>query len=24
LRDTAEFIAVAHQVREALADGHHD
>jgi NitT/TauT family transport system ATP-binding protein len=24
LRDTPEFIAVAHEVREALADGHHD
>lgn len=24
LRDTTEFIAVAHEVREALADGHHD
>ncbi len=24
LRDSAEFIAVAHAVREALADGHHD
>lgn len=24
LRDTAEFIAVAHEVREALADGHND
>lgn len=24
LRDTTEFIAVAHDVREALADGHHD
>jgi NitT/TauT family transport system ATP-binding protein len=23
LRDTAEFVAVAHEVREALADGHH-
>ncbi len=23
LRDSAEFIAVAHEVREALADGHH-
>ena len=22
-RDSAEFIAVAHEVREALADGHH-
>jgi len=24
LRDTTEFIAVAHEVREALAEGHHD
>jgi NitT/TauT family transport system ATP-binding protein len=24
LRDTPEFIQVAHEVREALADGHHD
>lgn len=24
LRDTTDFIAVAHEVREALADGHHD
>jgi len=24
LRDTAEFIAVAHEVREALGDGHHE
>ncbi|OQW87873.1 MAG: sulfonate ABC transporter ATP-binding protein [Rhodoferax ferrireducens] len=24
LRDTPEFIAVAHEVREALAEGHHD
>ena len=24
LRDTAEFVAVAHEVREALADGHHE
>ncbi len=24
LRDSADFIAVAHAVREALADGHHD
>jgi NitT/TauT family transport system ATP-binding protein len=24
MRDTAEFIAVAHAVREALAEGHHD
>lgn len=24
LRDCADFIAVAHEVREALADGHHD
>ena len=24
LRDTTEFMAVAHDVREALADGHHD
>ena len=23
LRDCAEFVAVAHAVREALADGHH-
>jgi len=23
LRDTPEFVAVAHEVREALADGHH-
>jgi len=24
MRDSAEFVAVAHAVREALADGHHD
>ncbi len=24
MRDTPEFVALAHQVREALADGHHD
>jgi NitT/TauT family transport system ATP-binding protein len=24
LRDSAEFVAMAHAVREALADGHHD
>ncbi len=24
LRDSAEFVQVAHAVREALADGHHD
>jgi NitT/TauT family transport system ATP-binding protein len=24
LRDSAEFVALAHAVREALADGHHD
>jgi NitT/TauT family transport system ATP-binding protein len=24
LRDTAEFVALAHEVREALADGHHE
>ena len=24
LRDTTEFIAIAHEVREALAEGHHD
>jgi NitT/TauT family transport system ATP-binding protein len=24
LRDSAEFVAVAHAVREALADGHHE
>jgi NitT/TauT family transport system ATP-binding protein len=23
LRDTPEFVALAHEVREALADGHH-
>jgi NitT/TauT family transport system ATP-binding protein len=23
LRDTPEFMALAHEVREALADGHH-
>jgi len=24
MRDSAEFVAVAHAVREALADGHHE
>jgi NitT/TauT family transport system ATP-binding protein len=24
MRDAPEFVAVAHAVREALADGHHD